>query len=261
MSKVLRIILIVLGTLVVAGGLVFAGAWIGRRSFSVIGSPVGVGRRMGANGSGAYRNGPGMMGNGRGFGPGMMGSYNNSAVTPLTVDQAYQAATKYLATLNNSDLKIAEVMVFSNNAYVRVVEKSSGVGAFELLVDPVSLAVRAEPGPNMMWNLKYGGMTQAGRMGGRGGGMMGGYATSSTPAAVSASMPVSSAQALTAAQKYLDSAMPGAKTAAKADAFYGYYTIDILKSGKIVGMLSVNGFNNQVFLHTWHGTFIATKDY
>ena len=28
------------------------------------------------------------------------------------------------------------------------------------------------------------------------------------------------------------------------------------KDGKIIGMLSVNGYNGQIFLHTWHGTFI-----
>ena len=70
-----------------------------------------------------------------------------------------------------------------------------------------------------------------------------------------------SAQALQAAQQYLDTALPGTKTASDADPFYGYYTIDILRDGNIIGMLSVNGYNSQVFLHTWHGTFIATQDY
>jgi hypothetical protein len=206
--------------------------------------------------------GPGMMAGGRGVGSPMMGGYGSSsaAVEPLTVDQAYQAAGKYLTALNNPDLKIAEVMVFDNNAYVRVVEQSTGIGAFELLVDPATLSVYPEHGPNMMWNLKYAGLNHQEMMGGRGG-MMGENAFSTTPAAISATMTVSPEQALQAAQQYLDSALPGAKTATDADPFYGYYTIDILRDGKIIGMLSVNGFSSQVFMHTWHGTFISTQDY
>jgi len=115
----------------------------------------------------------------------------------------------------------------------------------------------------MMWNLKYGGLNHQNMMGDRGGwmnGMMGNFST--TPAQVSGIMTLSSDQALQAAQKYLDTALPGTKTASDADAFYGYYTIDILRGGKTVGMLSVNGYSGQVFLHTWHGTFIAaSQDY
>ena len=190
---------------------------------------------------------------GRGDGYGMMGRYGNTTnVTPLTVDQAYQAAGNYLATLNNSDLKIAEVMVFSNNAYVRVIEQGTQIGAFELLVDPATQSAYPEYGPNMMWNLKYGMMS--------GGGMMGTFNQGSR-ANVSATMPVSAEQALKDAQAWLDGNLSGAKTATDADPFYGYYTIDILRDGKAAGMLSVNGFSGQIFLHTWHGTFITSKDY
>ncbi len=266
MNKAIRITLVILGVLVLAGGLVFAGAWIGGYR-SIIG--FGGYRMMRNVNRPAYGSGPvvpdngyGMMGGGRRPGPGMMGGYGytSSSATPLTVDQAYQAAGKYLTSLNNPDLKIAEVMVFDNNAYVRVVEKSTSIGAFELLVDPSTLAVYPEYGPNMMWNIKYAGLTHSNMMGGRGG-MMGSGTFSSTPVTVSAAMPVSSAQALQSAQQYLDQALPGSRAAADADPFYGYYTIDILRDGKITGMLSVNGYSGQVFLHTWHGTFIATQDY
>jgi hypothetical protein len=286
MGKALRITLIVIGVLAVAGGLVFTGAWIGRGYFYGLGGSQASYRMMngginidpermnGFDGRGSgtgqgmmngrgngFGSGTGMMGGGFGSGTGMMGNYGstNTSATPLTADQAYQAATTYLVALNNSDLKIAEVMVFDNNTYVRVVEQSTGISAFELLVNPATLAVTPEPGPNMMWNLKYGGMNHQGMMGG-GYGMMGNSISSSTPAA-SGTMPVSAAQALQAAQQYLNTALPGSQTASDADPFYGYYTIDILRDGNIIGMLSVNGYNSQVFLHTWHGTFIATQDY
>lgn len=43
--------------------------------------------------------------------------------------------------------------------------------------------------------------------------------------------------------------------------FYGYYTLDFEKDGETIGILSVNGFNGQVFLHTWHGLFIEEVEY
>ena len=287
MSKALKITLIVIGVLVIAGGLVFAGAWIGHRTVFSLGesqasyrmmnggSSVGPGMMNCFDGRGygerpgmmndrgnGFGSATGMMGNGLGSGIGMMGycGSTNTSATPLTVAQAFQAVTTYLAALNNSDLKIAEVMVFDNNAYVRVVEQSTGIGAFELLVNPSTLAVTPEPGPNMMWNLKYGGMNHMGMRGG-GYGMMGNSTFSATPSGIISTMPVTSAQALQAAQQYLDANLPGTQTASDADPFYGYYTIDILRDGNIIGMLGVNGYNSQVLLNTWHGTFIATQDY
>jgi hypothetical protein len=77
---------------------------------------------------------------------------------------------------------------------------------------------------------------------------------------VTTAMPVSAADVLKTAQTYLDKYLPGAKTAEDADTFYGYYTIDILRDGKIAGMLGVNGYTSQVFLHTWHGNFVESSE-
>lgn len=196
---------------------------------------------------------------------------NNTNATPLTVDQAKAAAEKYLANLNNSDLQIAEVMIFDNNAYVVVEEASTGIGAFELLVDPISQTAYPEHGPNMMWNLKYSGVNHDNMMHGQGygimgGGMMSGYGNmmqgwdTTTPADINAAMTVTSEQAIEYAQKYLDANIAGASAAADPIQFYGYYTLDFEKDGKVTGMLSVNGYGGQVFLHTWHGTFIEESE-
>jgi hypothetical protein len=195
--------------------------------------------------------GQGMMG--RGNGNGMMGGYGgyngaNSNVAPLTLDQAKAAAEKYIQTLNVQGLETGEVMVFDNNAYVIIEESETGLGAFELLVDPASQVAYPEYGPNMMWNLKYGMM--AGRHG-----MMNGY-QAQTPADVSAEMTVTPKQAVEYAQKYLDANNPGMTAANDPMQFYGYYTLDFEKDGKVAGMLSVHGYNGQIFLHAWHGTFI-----
>ena len=53
------------------------------------------------------------------------------------------------------DLTVAEIMEFNNNFYVAVKETTTGLGAFELLVDPYSGAVIPEIGPNKKWNARY----------------------------------------------------------------------------------------------------------
>ncbi len=277
MNNTLRTTLTVIVVLVLAVGIFFAGSMFARFN------NFGMGGMMGSNGWNNTYSSAGMMGGNNGSGMmngrngnyahgGMMNgnSYNNTNATPVTVDQAKAAAQTYLATLNNTDLKIAEVMVFNNNAYIVVKEASTGNGAFELLVDSASQAAYPEYGPNMMWNLKYGGLNHQYMMGGKGG-MMGGNTgmmgnnddmmngngwDSTVPVEVSADMPVTPEKAIQYAQKYIDTNLAGAKAATDPAKFYGYYTFDFEKDGKVVGMLSVNGYNGQVFLHTWHGTFI-----
>jgi hypothetical protein len=265
MNKIIKTVLIVLVVLVVASGLFFAGQFYGsKRSAPVYGygSRPMMGGRGGWNDDG-YRYGPmmggrePMMGR-RGYVPGYTGN-----VKPLTVDEARQAAQSYLDKLGIAGLETAEAMVFDNNAYVIVKETDTGMGAFELLVDPVSKVAYPEQGPNMMWNLKYGGINHGTMMGGRGmKWMMGGSGQTwnATPANVSSEMPVSEEQASQSAQTYLDKYLPGNTVADHATSFYGYYTFDFEKNGKVVGMLSVNGYNRDVFVHTWHGTFIAESE-
>ncbi len=190
--------------------------------------------------------GPGMMG---GYMGGMMGGWypwdNPDNQSPLTLDQAINAARQYLSTYGNPDLALTEVMEFSENFYAEVEEKSTGIHAFELLVDRYSGAVYPEPGPNMMWNTKHGHM----------GGMMGG-GWGQVPVANS----VTSEQARDLAQKWLDQYLPGTSAAEQADAFYGYYTIHVMKAGQVFGMLSVNGYTGEVWYHTWHGDFVDMKE-
>ncbi|MBA4383332.1 MAG: hypothetical protein C0410_01210 [Anaerolinea sp.] len=257
MNKTLKITLIVISGIVLSAVIFTTGLFVGRSNFGVTGygpftmslapaSRAGVGQNYTDRGYFMMNNGYNMMGGYR--------SGDASNIKLLTVDQAKQAIESYLNGLNNSDLELKEIMIFDNNAYARITEKSTGIGAMELLVDPSSLSVYPEYGPNMMWNLKYGLMSGAGGMMGGRTGMMGGYRNSSN--STSATMTVTSDQAAKIAQQYLDQQFPGYQAATDPDPFYGYYTLDILKDGNPTGMLSVNGFSGQVFLHTWHGTFI-----
>ena len=74
-------------------------------------------------------------------------------------------------------------------------------------------------------------------------------------------MPVSSNQAVVAAQQYLDRYQPGIQADDHAVMFYGYYTLHVLDGGDVIGMLSVNGFTGQVFFHDWHGELLETDEH
>ena len=172
----------------------------------------------------------------------------------------------------DSNLEVVDVMEFTNNYYAQVRESDTGIGAMELLIDKRTGWVRPEPGPNMMWNTKYGMMSGRGMMGpnddsyegmmgpgGRnGGGMMGG---SYQPAQVSPNdqLPITPEDATQVAKDYLTRVSAGTE-AEEPDQFYGYYTLNTVQDGEVTGMLSVNGYTGQVWYHTWHGPFIAMEE-
>ncbi|MAS35425.1 MAG: hypothetical protein CL610_15550 [Anaerolineaceae bacterium] len=184
------------------------------------------------------------------FGPGtgMMGAWTPSSdLAPeddaLTLEEAVGVAQAYIDTWESEQpLELAEVMQFSKHFYAQAREAETGQGAFEFLIDPQTGVVVGELGPNMMWNLRYGMMTRS----------MGLFRSTES----GNDMPVSSAQATELAQLYLDEVLPETQASDEADAFYGYYTLHVLQDGEIIGMLSVNGYNEQVWLHHWHGDFV-----
>ena len=150
-------------------------------------------------------------------------------------------------------------MEFSSNFYVIVAEKSTGIGAFELIVARNGI-VYPEPGPNMMWNTKYGHMVSAGGYGMMGSwGMMGGWGGPAYTPPAGPSSQLTRDQARRILQTWLNQAFPGTKAEAGMP-FYGYFTFDFERDGKAAGMASVNAFSGQVWYHTWHGTFIQERD-
>jgi hypothetical protein len=215
--------------------------------------------------------GPGGVGSNEGYPGGMMGGYRGgmmgggygpwSQAQPqgpaIGMENAVQSAQDYLKSYGNQDLTLDEVMEFQYNYYALVKEKSTGLGAFELLIDKYTGSTYPEMGPNMMWNSKYGMMYGRGP-GMMGRGMMGGWNGSgqNTP---DTPMTVTADQAKETAQKWLDANQPGSTTETP-DRFYGYYTVHTLKNGKVSGMLSVNGYNGQVWYHSWHGDFVQLKE-
>jgi hypothetical protein len=177
----------------------------------------------------------------------------------VSLEQAKTIAKQYLASTGNPNLAIKEIMEFQKNFYIIYYEKDTGIGAFEMLIwkqvpssemmggnmgmsgGVLTGTVVPEPGPNMMWNTKYSMMQ----------GMMG----PRWQAGATGQMSTSEQDAKSIAETYLSQNFPGAHVEGITP-FYGYYTIDFQKDGKIVGMLSVNGYSGQVWYHSWHGGFV-----
>ena len=227
---------------------------------------------------GATGRGYGMMGGqfgGMMGGQGMMGGFvPDASLAPdqgesLTLDEAVEVAEAYAADFGDG-FEVREVMQFDNHFYAQIAEEDTGIGAQEILIDPQTGAIFPEPGPNMMWNTRYGhmggingnGYSGFGGMGGGRGmmggqGMMGGF----TVADPDAENTVSPGHALELAQAELDRQLPGTEVDEEFDPFYGYYTMHILRDGDVVGMMSVNSFTGQTWIHSWHGTFVEMTEH
>ncbi|HEY8645382.1 MAG TPA: hypothetical protein VIL77_05830 [Gaiellaceae bacterium] len=202
-----------------------------------------------------------------------MMSYRSGSAQPVrTIADARQRAQAFADRL---DLKVAEVLQFSNNYYARLDDKS-GKPATEVLIDPATGSTSLEYGPAMMWNTRYGmmsgrsgsgmmrGIIDGNGMGsGMGSGMMNGTDMMGSaggpnwaPSTGSVTGPVSSQQAIALADRWLaqrDSSL----SVPDADAFPGYYSMEVERHGKIVGMLSVNASTGAIWNHWWHGSFVA----
>ncbi|HLN44970.1 MAG TPA: hypothetical protein VK209_04625 [Candidatus Sulfotelmatobacter sp.] len=233
--------------------------------FGIFGNMMGAfGGHMGGGMMGNYNYGygtntqvsPGQYGTSCPNQNGYIGTPTNNTGIPITITSAVNIAQQYVSSLSNKDLMIDEVEEYTQNFYVLVKEKSTRIGAFELLINKYTGAITPEMGPNMMWNTKYGMMSgNAGTVGGHMGGMMGGLFTGTT----TGPMTVTIDQAKTNAQQFLNTNYAGT-TVDDVDTFYGYYHVDVLQNSQTYGMLSVNGYTGQVWYHTWHGNFIQSVE-
>ena len=170
---------------------------------------------------------------------GYMGGYGNgyapqafpATAQPIaSLDVAAQSVRAYLANVNNPDLALVEVIQFGDGFYARIREQSTGRYAFAVLVDPNTGQVWPEPGPNVVWNTRYG-------QGAHG------------------NMTLTSQQANQLAQASLDTYVPGA-TAGDPLTFYGYYTFEVRQANQIIGMVSVNGITGEVWYHNQYGPYL-----
>jgi hypothetical protein len=184
---------------------------------------------MGRQGQGA-----GMMGGS------MMGSTGSMGMTWLpgdgvAVSSIPAARTRAATAAKPAGLHPGEVMWFDNGFYVEL-KDGAGNPATEVIVNLRTGAVSTEPGPAMMWNTRFGMHTRGGDVGA-----------------------VDATKARTIATSWLAANQVGT-TVGSLDAYPGYFTIDLQRSGTVSGMMSVSSVNGAVWYHTWHGAFIAKED-
>lgn len=255
MSKTVRIGLAVVIVLILGLGLIYTGIWINSYRLIPFSNPWGgFGWNIrpmlngGTCGAPYYFNGFEMRGR---F---IQGIPN---LLPLSLDEVELRISQYLDELSDPDLLLSEIIIFDNHAYAQIIEKSTGIGAMEVLIDPQTKHVYPEHGPNLMWNMKYSPMSQ-------GTGMMHRYESDLYKSIISAeeirNLPVSGEEAVASAQEYLDQYQPGYDADEHTALFYGYYNIHVLENDHVVGMLSVNGYSGQVFYHDWHGELIEMSE-
>lgn len=180
-----------------------------------------------------YSSGSGMMGGNMMTSNMMMGNmmalyYPESK--PITQDEALRNMQN-LSRQYGSNVEVEDFMVFSGNYYAVLKDLNSSQYMAEILVDRYSGSAYAEPGPNMMWNTQLG----AGRAKAEG-----------------ADYDMAGAEKL--AGDFLTGYLPGAQIL-ESKAMPGYYTFDFGRQ-EIEGMLSVNAYSGQIWVHTWHGFYL-----
>ncbi|WP_054870998.1 hypothetical protein [Caloranaerobacter sp. TR13] len=168
----------------------------------------------------------------------------------MPLDEIKKNINNYLKSYDKN-LEIGDIFVFTDTEYyVSVEEKDTGKGAMELLVNPYTGYIYPEPGPNMMWNEKYGMHAQFG-FGMMGSGM---WNYSNRNFNMQNIKKIDRNRAIKIADEYVKSFMnKDFSVANEGHEFYGYYTFHVNKDNQTVGMLSVNYYTGDVWYHTWHG--------
>ena len=224
-------------TALVASAAIAVGTLGGQSSGPAMMGGSGQSWGSGMMGGQGQRSGAGMMGSAGGMGMGMGMAWlpgDGVAVPSIPAARARAAAAARPARLHPG-----EVMWFDNGFYVEL-KDSTEKAATEVIVDPRTGAVSTEPGPAMMWNLRFG--MHPGRL-----------STNTVAGAVDATRARAIATAWLAANR-------SGTTIGSIDAYPGYFTLDLRHNGTVSGMMSVSSSSGAVWYHTWHGAFIAMED-
>jgi hypothetical protein len=163
---------------------------------------------------------------------GMMGSmgmlgFHSPIDVPITAADAKQRLATFAASCG-PDVHVANVTPFASEVYAQLTD-GAGTGLGEALVDRYTGAVAPEPGPNLLWNTRWG--LAAG--------------TVATPR-----YDEPAARQLAAA--FVDKYLPGA-TVLPGATLPGYDTFAYGRQQTVEGLLSVNAMTGVVWVHVWVG--------
>jgi hypothetical protein len=176
------------------------------------------------------------------WGPGGMGPWGDDFEVNgdrITLEQALSNAQEFTDKLGDS-LSVTRMYEFKNVFYAVVEDMDSGMGAFELLIQPVSGNVRMETGPCVSWNTVYG-----------------------RRAAQSSEIPqntLSMQEAADQARQALSEHSAVITIDENGVEFPGYYTFEYQMDGQVSGLISVNAEDGEYWFHNWLGNFISRED-
>jgi hypothetical protein len=228
-SKNIIIGLLVLAVIVFLAFLAFRPMMYNSSSYNSGGYQYGqMGPGMMNNPGYNYSSGYGMMGN---MMTGNMMALYYPESRPVTQDEAIKTMQSF-AQQYGPNMEVEDFMTFSSNYYGVIKDTNSSQDLAEVLVDRYSGYAYPEPGPNMMWNTRYG----AGRVQEEG-------------------VTYDLAGSKKLAEEFLTGYLPEAQIM-ESHEMPGYCTFDFGRKD-IEGMLSVNAYSGQIWVHTWHGSYLG----
>lgn len=178
----------------------------------------------------------------------------------LSVDQIKQYINDYL-TEYTEDLEIADIFIYKDSDYyISIIEKDTGRGAMEVMINPYTGEIYPEHSAKMMWNEKYNMHGGYSMMDNRRWNMMRGthrynsnnynYNTSNS----SNSDEISKEEAVKIADNYVKNNISEEFSVSEEGyKFYGYYTFYIRDQRDIIDIISVNYYTGEVWYRDWHG--------
>jgi hypothetical protein len=184
------------------------------------------------------------------------GASGNEIYVPLGLTKTKELVDAYLQQFNVPNLVLKEIIVFNNNSYARIEDKSSGINVLELIIDTETDIVLSEYSSSFTWNVMYPSIPDSKTIGNI-------KLTPSGPVANPAENPlsISPQQAKIMAQQYLKQYKINVRLSKTVEMFSGYYVIEYLHWGKVVGMISINGYTGRAFRRDWHQTFLERMTY
>lgn len=171
----------------------------------------------------------------------------------LTTDEIVSRIQDYVEQQNNPNLAVARLHEFNLAYQAEVVERDTGLHAFDLMVTKGVSRTSPATGPNILWNTKYG--PTIAEIGG-GYGMLGRILAQPAPD----DMRLNEAETRDIAEVAINDMDASLSLEDEAATFYGFYEFYLDRDGEAVGALAVNGYSGQVWFEDWGTPQLSEQD-
>jgi hypothetical protein len=210
---------------------------IGHQYNNMMGTMMGHGM-MGFNNYGNQNGRFGMMNNYDQFmndyGPNVNNRNYRLSNLNMNREELIELSRELLNERYGSSFEMVDMVAYSNSPYYLIVkEENKEEAAFGLMFDPVRKIIYPEYGPNMMWNQNYG-MA-----------VMMGWNSRTTE------QQINREEALANARDFARD--NGLSVRDDGYQFSGYYSFYVENNNQTLGLVSVNVYSGEVWVHNWHG--------